>query len=373
MKLADAVNRDRLLDVFMELLRVNSPSFGEKALGDLLAVKLERLGCSVELQEYGKSFNLLARRKGTTNAPPLLLSGHMDTIEPTDGLVIEVAEGVVKTGGETILGADDKSALAQILEALTVLAEREIPHGEIEIVFSSGEEKGLHGAKNLDFAALKSRHALVLDCGGSVGKVVVAAPSHYTYRMCVTGKSAHAGIEPEKGTNAIRVASEIIAKVADGRLDEHTTANIGMIAGGTATNVVAREAVVHGEIRSHEQGRLEEVKRAIFETAHAAAERRGARVGISGHDEYRAFRIRPDEPFLGYLLGVYETCGITPSLVATGGGSDANVFHEHGIMAVNISTGMQKVHSPEEHISLDDLYRGCLVVLKTIIDFETFA
>ncbi|HTR45649.1 MAG TPA: M20/M25/M40 family metallo-hydrolase [Thermodesulfovibrionales bacterium] len=372
MEIAKAVNRDRLLDLFTELLRVSSPSFGERALGDLLADKLERLGCAVVLQEYGKSFNLLARKNGNNNALPLLLSGHMDTIEPTDGLVIKVERGVVKTAGDTILGADDKSALAQILEALTVLGERNIPHGEIEIVFSSGEEKGLHGAKNLDFAALRSRHALVLDCGGSVGKVVVAAPSHYTYRMCVTGRSAHAGIEPEKGTNAIRVASEIIAGVADGRLDDHTTANIGIITGGTATNVVAREAVVHGEIRSHDRGRLEEVKRAVFETARATAEKRGARVGISGHDEYRAFTISPDEPFLRYILGVHEACGITPAPVATGGGSDANVFHEHGIMAINISTGMEKVHSAEEYISLEDLYKGTLVVLKTIVDFETF-
>jgi tripeptide aminopeptidase len=372
MEIADAVNRDRLLAVFTELLRVNSPSFGERALGDLLAEKLERLGCAVVRQEYGKSFNLLARKKGDKNALPLLLSGHMDTIEPTEGLVFEVGQGVVKTSGDTILGADDKSALAQILEALTVLRERNIPHGEIEIVFSSGEENGLHGAKNLDFAALRSRHALVLDCGGSVGKVVVAAPSHYTYRMCVTGKSAHAGIEPEKGINAIRIASEIIAGVADGRLDDHTTANIGMIAGGTATNVVAREAVVHGEIRSHERGRLEEVKRAAFEIARAIAEKRGARVGISGHDEYRAFRISPDEPFLRFILGVYEACGITPAPVSTGGGSDANVFHEQGIMAINIATGMEKVHSAEEYISLEDLYRGTLVVLKTIIDMETF-
>jgi tripeptide aminopeptidase len=372
MEFTDAVNRDRLLAVFTELLRVNSPSFGERALGDLLAEKLERLGCPVVLQEYGKSFNLLARMKGDNHALPLILSGHMDTIEPTDGLVIKVENGVVKTGGDTVLGADDKSALAQILEALTVLRERDIPHGEIEIVFSSGEERGLHGAKNLDFAALRSRHALVLDCGGTVGKVVVAAPSHYTYRMCVTGRSAHAGIEPEKGTNAIRVASEIIAGVADGRLDDRTTANIGMITGGTATNVVAREAVVHGEIRSHDRSRLDEVKEAIFETARVIAEKRGARVGISGHDEYRAFRINPDEPFLRFIQNVYRACGITPTTVATGGGSDANVFHERGIMAINISTGMEKVHSAEENISLEDLYRGCLIVLKTIIDMKTF-
>jgi len=245
MKKEDIINRKRLVSTFIDLISINSPSFDEGRIGNYLEVRLRKLGFKVMRQKYDRSFNIIAFKKGMQrHALPLMLSGHMDTIEPTEGIKYAVKGDSIRSTGETVLGADDKSALAQILEAVEVLDEKNILHGDIEVVISSGEEKGLFGAKNLDFRKIRSRHALVLDSGGRVGRVVVAAPSHITYEMRIIGKPAHAGIEPEKGVSAIKVAAEIITKVPDGRISDDTTANIGIIKGGTATNVVSKEVMV---------------------------------------------------------------------------------------------------------------------------------
>ncbi len=365
------INKDRLVETFVDLVRINSPSFAEKEIGDCLAQRLGGIGFDVRFQQYDRSFNLIAIKKGNKRGSPLMLSAHMDTIEPTEGIVFVVEKDRIRSTGDTVLGADDKSALAQILEVATVLQENRISHGDIEIVFTSAEERGLHGARNLDFKGIRSRHALVLDSGGNVGSIIVGAPTHLRYSMTVTGKSAHAGIEPERGINAIRVASEIITKVPDGRIDEDTTANIGIITGGTATNVVPKEVVIRGELRSHNRKTLDTTKNMIFKTAQRIATKRHARVDISKDVEYKAFRISKSEPFLKFLKSVFVDSNIEPHLTKTGGGSDANIFHQHGIMAINISNGMQKVHSPEEFILIDDLYKGCAVVLQTVISFGT--
>lgn len=365
------INKERLINTFIEFIKVNSPSLKEGAIGELLSSKLRMAGCSVAMQEYGDSFNLVALKEGTASpSSPLILSAHMDTIEPTEGIMFAVENDVIRTTGSTILGADDKSALAQIIEALFVLQEQGIPHGDLEIVFTSAEEIGLLGARNLDFGGIRGKHALVLDSSGSVGNIVVAAPTHIIYEIQVAGKSAHAGIEPERGINAIRVASYIISKVPDGRVDPETTANIGIIRGGSATNVVPKEVVIKGEVRSHSAARLEQTKRAIFETAKDMAELHHARVNITEQEEYRAYRIDRESPFLLYLSGVLKKCALSPAYTVTGGGSDANIFNQKGIQAINISTGMQKVHSTEEFISIKDLYDGCMFVINAIAGFD---
>jgi tripeptide aminopeptidase len=373
MKKEDFINRERLVGTFIDLININSPSFDEGRIGDYLETRLKKLGFKVTRQKYDRSFNIIAFKRGIRkNALPLMLSGHMDTIEPTEGIRYALKGNIIRSTGETVLGADDKSALAQILEALDVLNERNIPHGDIEVVITSAEEKGLFGAKNLDVGKIRSRHALVLDSGGEVGKIVIAAPSHVTYEMRIVGKPAHAGIEPEKGISAIKVAAEIIAKVPDGRISEETTANIGIIKGGTATNVVPKEAFINGEVRSHNPSMMKIVRNSIFETAKGIARKRKAKVQIREQKEYQSFRINKQEPFLVFMDAVLKRCGIRPEHIVTGGGSDANIFNRHGILSLNLSTGMQKVHSYEEFIHIDDLFQGSLVVLHAISDFVTF-
>jgi len=367
------INRKRILATFLDLININSPSFDETRLGDHLTEVFRCLGCQVTRQRYDRSFNFIARRKGSLkNVPPLLLSGHMDTIEPTAGIRYKINKGLIRSTGSTVLGADDKSAIAQIIEAMTVLQEKEIAHGDIEVVITSAEERGLCGAKNLDFKKIKSRHALVLDSGGPVGRIVVAAPTQITYEMRITGKPAHAGIEPEKGISAIRAASEIIATVPDGRIDDVTTANIGVIRGGTATNVVPREVVINGEVRSHVPATLRATRNTIFDKAKGIARARGAKVQIKAQEEYQAFRISDREPFLAFMDNIFLKARIKPEHTVTGGGSDANVFNQHGIITLNLSTGMQKVHSHDEFIHVDDLAIGSLVVALAMRDFAGF-
>jgi tripeptide aminopeptidase len=272
-----------------------------------------------------------------------------------------------------VLGADDKSGLAQILEALSVLQEKNLQHGDLEIVFTSAEEKGLFGAKNLDFKKIRSRFGLVLDSSGSVGKLVVAAPTHIKYEMRFIGKAAHAGIEPEKGISAIKVAAEVISAVPNGRISADTTVNIGIIKGGTETNVVPKEVVLNGEIRSHNDKALQNIRREIFDTARRIAKKNKAAIEITEHEEYKSFRIDEADRFLQFMYGVAKSCRISPLHVVTGGGSDANIFNKQAIKTINLSTGMQKVHSNEEYILLKDLYKGSLLVLNAITEFVKFS
>lgn len=367
------INEQRLYRTFCELLQVSSPSFHEHAIGDVLCRELTGAGCRVEVQDYGTSFNVLAFKRGSIGgSSPLLLSAHMDTIEPTEGIVLLSDSGAIRTDGSTVLGADDKCALAQIIEALKVLQERGIPHSDIEVAFTSAEERGLQGAKNLPLEMIRSRYALVLDASGSVGSIIIAAPTHVSYEMKIFGRSAHAGIEPEKGLSAIRIAAEILTGIPDGRVSGGTTANVGVIGGGTASNVVPREVRLQGEIRSHSLEELEETRRRVIDYARAVSARSGARLDVSEDEEYRAFRIPESDPFIEYLHRVYTEMGLNPQLAASGGGSDANVFNALGIKAVNISTGMQKVHSGQEFVLLDDLYAGSRVVLNVIRGFSSF-
>lgn len=367
------INRKRLVDTFTDLITINSPSFKEAMLGKYLEKVFRRLGFQVTKQKYDRSFNIIAYKKGVLKkAAPLLLSGHMDTIEPTEGILYQIKSNVVRSTGETVLGADDKSAIAQIIEALTSLSENNIPHGDIEVIFTSAEERGLFGAKNLDFNKIRSRHALVLDSGGPVGSIVVAAPTHLTYELLITGRPAHAGIEPENGISAIRVASEIIARVPDGRIDNLTTANIGIINGGTATNVVPKEVVINGEVRSHVTAVLKATYKNIIDIAKDICRKRNAKVHMRAQEEYQAFRISESEPFLAFMDQILFTAGIKARHTTTGGGSDANVFNQHGIITLNLSTGMQKVHSHDEFIHIDDLVNGSTVVASAVRNFAEF-
>ncbi|MBF0553462.1 MAG: M20/M25/M40 family metallo-hydrolase [Nitrospirae bacterium] len=358
------INPARLMDIFIELIQIDSPSYSEREIAARLTKHLIVLGLSVEIQEYGKSFNLIGRMTGTVRGvAPVMLSSHMDTVESTKGLKLIREGGIVKTDGSTILGADDKSGIAEILEALYVLKDQGLPHGDIEVVLTSAEERGLIGAKNLDFDSLKSRIALVLDSSGSIGRVVLAAPTHDIYEMRITGRAAHAGIEPERGTSAIKAAAKIIAAVPDGRIDPNTTANIGTIQGGTATNIVPREVIITGEIRSHDTDVLQRTKKAIFDTARRLAKKNQVKIEIGENRQYHGFHISESDEFIRLVKDVCEDLLITPEFIVYGGGSDANIFNRNGIKSLVISSGMQMPHTTDEYIKEEDLSKAALMLL----------
>jgi tripeptide aminopeptidase len=362
------INQDRLVSTFLELVQIDSPSGQEDEIARHLVAVLKSLDLLVVRDATG---NVIGRLAG--EGPPILLSAHMDTVEPGRGVKPIIEGGIITSDGTTILGGDDKSGIAVILEVLRVLVEQSLPPTKLapplEVALTVSEERGLKGAKGLDLTRLRAREGIVLDSGGEIGTIVVSAPSQDKIRAVVHGKAAHAGAEPEKGINAIVVAAEAIAAMPLGRIDEETTANIGRIQGGTATNIIPDRAEMEGEARSHDERKLEAQVQAMTEALEEAARRHGATVDIDVQRSYSTFRLSEEDGIVRRAVAAAKALGLTPALGPSGGGSDANVFNVAGIAAINISTGMDKVHTTEEQIAAADMVK-CAEFLLAILRLQ---
>ena len=286
------INEQRLLKTFLDLVAIDSPSGHERAIGEELMRRFTELGGQVERDEHG---NVIARWPNS-HGEWLLLSAHMDTVGQDTGIKPQIRDGVIYSDGKTILGGDDKSGVAAILEVLRSLREAKLPHPPLEVVISVGEEVGLLGARLLDKSKLRSRHGYVLDAGGPIGTIAVSAPSQDSLVVTVIGKKAHSGSEPERGINAIRVASEAIAAMPLGRIDPETTANIGTIHGGTARNIVPDRVSVVGEARSRNVAKLEAQTTAMVRAFEEAAGRHGAHVEIDVKRAYSGYCLTEATP-----------------------------------------------------------------------------
>ena len=344
------MNESRLLQTLLDLVRIPSPSGQEARVAAYIHDRLSHLGITSALDASG---NLLARVPGS--GEPLILTAHMDTVVPCDRINPIVKEGIISSDGTSILGADDKSGITAILEAVESLAETHTAHRPLELVFTVQEEVGLVGAKLLDFDGLSARLAIGLDAEGEQGTIIVQAPSQDSLSVVVHGKAAHAGANPEKGINAIRVAAEAIVAMPLGRIDEETTANIGIIQGGSATNIVPDTVTVRGEARSRNNAKLGAQSarmRAAFEQAAAAA---GTSVDLQIQREYSGYSLDEKNPAVQLVSRAMRLLGIEPCLLPSGGGSDANILNNAGIHTVQISTGMQEVHTVQEQIALADI------------------
>lgn len=355
------MNESRLVNTFLELVRIDSPTGHEAQIAEVLIGRLRDLGLSVRQDTAG---NVIATLDG--DGEPVLLSAHMDTVEPGRGIQPQVEDGVIRSDGTTVLGSDDKSGIAVILEVLQRLQEAGEKHVPMEIVLTVSEEGGLVGAKNLDASSLRSKKGLVLDSGGPIGTIVRQAPAQDSVHIVVHGKASHAGAEPEKGINAIVVASEAIANMPLGRIDQETTANIGKIAGGLATNIVPDRVEMWGEARSLDSAKLEAQTRRMAEAAEAAAARHKARAEVKVTRAYETYRLADSHPWIRHLVGACKALGMDPILQSSGGGSDANIFNARGIQAVPVSTGMAKVHTTEEHIAIADMTAAAEFVHKAV-------
>ncbi len=356
------INRDRLVSTFLELVRIDSPSGQEEEIARHLTAELRSLGLTVERDTTG---NIIARL--AEEGQPILLNAHVDTVQPGRGVKPVIEDGVIKSDGSTILGADDKSGVAVILEVLRVLVEQDLAHPPLEVALTVSEEKGLKGAKGLDLTRLRAQEGIVLDSGGEIGTIVISAPSQDKIRAVVHGKAAHAGVAPEKGINAILVAAEAIAAMPLGRIDEETTANLGRIQGGTATNIVPDQAEIEGEARSRDERKLEAQVQAMTEALKKAANRHGARVEIDVQRSYSTFKLSEEDGIVRRAVAAARTQGLTPALVPSGGGSDANIFNAAGITTINISAGMEKVHTKEEQVAVADMVK-CAEFLLAILE-----
>lgn len=350
---------ERLLDTFLDLVRIYSPSGAEKACAEYCAAALVEAGCSVRFDDAGAAIgsdigNLIAELPGTAEGT-LVLSAHFDVVEPCRDVEPLVRDGLVFSAGETVLGADDKAGLAAAIEAVRRLVEGGGRYPTVRCVFTIQEEVGLRGAKELDSADVAADLCLVLDAAGSPGGIVTAAPTHYTFAATFHGRASHAGVAPEKGVSAIRIASDAVARMDLGRLDVETTANVGTVAGGTATNVIPARVSMTGECRSLDAERVEQVRSAMEGAMNAAAESAGGCVEVVWTLEYAGFELADDHEAIEALRLACADVGLKPRTFKTGGGSDANIIAALGVPTVALSCGMAGVHGTEEQLAIEDL------------------
>ncbi|MBM4431625.1 MAG: M20/M25/M40 family metallo-hydrolase [Chloroflexi bacterium] len=352
------INEQRLLDTFLKLVQIDSPSREEAAIAQELEARLQALGLTVERDGLN---NVIASLPG--QGTPLLLAAHMDTVMPGRGIKPVVKDGVVYSDGTTILGSDDKSGIAVILEVLQTIQERQLPHPPLEVVITVQEEIGLIGAKSLDLSRLSAREGISLDCGGPVGTIVVSAPSQNSLNVVVHGKAAHAGANPELGIDAILVTAQALVNMPLGRVDDETTANFGLIKGGTARNIVPDRVELIGEARSHHPAKLQAQTERMVEAFQSAARNAGATVDVDLSRSYDGYRLTEGDGLVRRLMAACTAVGVQPMLKATGGGSDANIFNAQGMKVVNISPGMTGAHTMDEHIAVADMIACARIVL----------
>jgi tripeptide aminopeptidase len=366
------INEDRLIRLFLDLCRINSPSLGE---ADVVAwTKQYLLSHGLDVQEDragekigGNANNLIVWLYGELpDAPRIFLSAHFDTVEPTEGLEIEERDGVYFSASDTILGADDKGGMAPAIEAILALRESGEPHGDICLLLSVAEEIGLKGAAAVELEDLHLDFGYVLDTGPPVGTFVTRTATHDKLDIHIAGVPAHAGKDPEKGINAIQVAAEAISHMKIGRISPETTANLGLIEGGTAVNVVCPFVKIRGEARSTSVAELDEQTGHMIQCFEEAASRWGTTVEIHHERHYNAFEIDANETVVKLAQEASRALGFTPTLRTTLGGSDANVYNSKGLPSIVLATGMEKIHTHDECISRKDLIDTARLTLEIL-------
>jgi tripeptide aminopeptidase len=351
------INPERLRRTFLDLVALNSPQGQEREVARLCAESLRDAGFVVQVDGTG---NVIAQKSGSlAEAPRIFFSAHTDTVQPTEGLVVREEDGVFRTSGTTILGADDKAGLAEILEGMRVLEERQLPHGDLQVVFTTGEEVGLLGAKALAPEVIAGSLGFVFDAGGVTGSIITGAPTHETLDVRVEGKAAHAGFVPEKGVSALQIACRAVSRMRLGRIDPETTANVGVMRGGTANNIVAEHAFLTLEARSRNGEALAAQARHMRECLDEAARHYGGTVEIDHQREYEGYTWTPEDAPVRIAAEAWRrVSGREPTLRPTGGGSDANVFNAGGVPTVVLSCGYMDAHSVHEHVTLSDMVAG---------------
>lgn len=369
------IKTDRLAKRFTELVQIDSMSLEERDVAKRIEEILKPMGAEIFYDNAkealgGNCSNLIAKFPGTVDTEPIFLSGHMDTVGPGKGIKVIFKDNIFKSDGTTILGSDDKSAIAIILEVMDVIIENKIDYPPVELVFTICEEIGLLGAKHLDYALLDSKFGYILDALDT-GGIITKAPAANKLTVRVYGRAAHAG-RPETGINAITAASKAISRVQLGRLDEETTCNFGKIKGGVATNIVPELVEINGEVRSHDQRKLEKVTKTIVDIFENTIReiREGnedlPRVECLVDNDFPNTDIPEDHRVITLARKAAENIGIGLKVQSTGGGADANIFVGKGIMAGVLGTGMTDVHTLNESIDLRDMVKTARLVLEIL-------
>ncbi len=354
------INKERILDLFFELVKIDSPSLSEKEVAIFLRKMMEERNYKVTEDKAGEACggntgNLIVHIPATGKGDPIAFSAHMDCVQPCIGVEPVLDGDIVRSAGETVLGSDDKAGIAMMIEALNHLEEESIPHPDIYFIFSICEESGMHGAKNMDISLLPAKNVIVLDSGGSVGTLVVEAPAKAGITMTFTGKAAHAGIAPEDGISAIQIAAEAVSNMNLLRIDKSTTANLGRIEGGSVTNIVADNAVLTAEARSTKDKSLNDQLQHMEECCKKAVAKVGGQYHFEFEISYPALHVADNSPLLQKVEVCCQNIGTASSRVPTGGGSDANILYGRGLSALTLGIGMSKVHTTDEFIEISSL------------------
>jgi tripeptide aminopeptidase len=363
------VNRDRLIEMFVELARENTPPFEELAASELSKARLEALGfdCfydSAGVKVGGNVGNLIAFKKGTVStAPSIFFSAHFDTVEPTPGLEPIVEGDRIRSDGKTIVGADDKCGVAAIVEAMYLIEEHNIPHGDIQLLLTICEEIGLVGAKHMDPMDIKAQYGFVLDSGPPIGSAIYQAPTQDIFEVRLTGKPSHAGASPEEGISAIRIASLAISKMKLGRIDAETTANVGIIQGGNATNIIPETVYLKCEARSRDEQKLQKQLHHMFDLFQSSADELGGKCEIESYRAYDGYELPMDSPLLAMVEEAANATGLEFVLRVTGGGADANVFNSFGVPTTVLACGMQNIHTHDEFVLISDMIKSAELVV----------
>ncbi|HHV34496.1 MAG TPA: M20/M25/M40 family metallo-hydrolase [Syntrophomonadaceae bacterium] len=365
------INKERLFQEFITLAEIDSPSLKERELADYLKNRLQDLGFTVEEDDTaakisGSAGNLLARLPGAEGLSPLFFACHMDTVTPGEGVEVLFEDGVFRSKGNTVLGGDDKAGIASLLEVLEMLREHEQPHCPLEILLTVGEEHGLLGSKNFDIDKLTSKMGYVLDSTGTPGTIITAAPAQNVLYVTVRGKAAHAGFEPERGVNAIKIASDAISRLRLGRIDEETTSNIGIIEGGKATNIVPDAVFIQGETRSLDRGKLDALTEEIIGEFERVKEIPGASSNIRVDFEYPEYRLDPEQEVVRFASEAIKRTGLEARLEISGGGSDANILNAAGLAVANLAVGMQNAHTTDEFLESQHLIHMVQILWEMI-------
>ena len=367
---ASSEERERLVADFVRLCEIESPSGDERAIADAVSEELRALGLEVEeddtADETGAGAgNLLARLPGPKEAPTVLLCAHMDTVPLAGPVQVQRADGVLTNRHETILGADNKAAVATVLGAARRLAKDGSPAG-VELLFTTSEERALRGAKAFDRGSLGADYGFVFDHASPIGEIVVASPTYYRLAASFRGQAAHAGIRPEAGANAITAAAAAIARMRIGRIDAETTANVGRIEGGTAANVVAERCEVELEARSLDDARAGEVVSELVDACAEAASDGHCDLDTSVERLFRGYRLTRTAAAVETAAAALEACGVEPVYITTGGGSDANALISAGLPVVNLANGTERNHQPDESVTEDALEKMLDVTLAIV-------
>jgi tripeptide aminopeptidase len=342
-------------DLFVRLCEIPSPTGDEAAMAAAVRAELESMGLNVEEDDTAAETgagagNLLARIPAPPGAPVMLVCAHIDTVPLTAPVEVDRSEGLFRNRNDAILGADNKAAVAVFLQAARRWSERRPPVG-VELLFTTSEETGLRGAKAFDRDRLSAAFGYVFDHASPIGGLVVAAPTHYAVAADFLGRAAHAGIRPEQGRNAIVAAAQAIGRMRVGRIDPETTANVGVIAGGTASNVVAERCRLDVEVRSLDDGKAHDLVQEVVDACTWAASATETDVDAHVEQHFRAYRIPDTDPCVEVAAGALRDCGVEPLLHPSGGGSDASVFESRGLRCLNVANGTEANHTSDECVS----------------------